>query len=184
MQHILIIGATRGLGSSLLTHYASLPNTIVYGTTRSSTPPLIKLDAESGKYGGEDTGKGKVVWVTGIDLMEEGAAKSLVNQLGGLGMGGGMVEGGVRGFNVVVCAIYASVLLSFSFASIHILFANEGYNLRMEIYLMARERLTQPDNNSGLFRNRILHHRPLLVRRSKNVHHFLHRRPFPRPLAP
>lgn len=37
-----------------------------------------------------------------IDVSEEGVGKKLVNQLGMLGGGGGMTEGGVKGFDVVV----------------------------------------------------------------------------------
>lgn len=40
--------------------------------------------------------------MSNIDVSEEGVGKKLVNQLGMLGGGGGMTEGGVRGFDVVV----------------------------------------------------------------------------------
>ena len=94
MPTILIIGATRGLGASLANAYASQPNTTVYGTTRSATPPSSsekqKLDE-------------KIVWVPNIDVSEEGCGRRLVNQLGMLGGGGGMLEGGIKGFDAVVC---------------------------------------------------------------------------------
>jgi hypothetical protein len=44
----------------------------------------------------------KIIWVPNIDVSEEGVGKKLVNQLGMLGGGGGMTEGGVKGFDVVV----------------------------------------------------------------------------------
>lgn len=89
MPNILIIGATRGLGASLANAYASQPNTTVYGTTRSATNPK-GLDE-------------KIVWVPHIDVSESGVGTSLVNQLGSLGLAGGMVEGDneVRAFDVV-----------------------------------------------------------------------------------
>ncbi len=91
MPNVLIIGATRGLGASLANTYASQPHTIVYGTTRSSSPPSSdKLSKE-------------IIWVPNIDLMSPNCGKSLVNQLGMLGVGGGMTEGGLRRFDVVVC---------------------------------------------------------------------------------
>jgi NAD(P)-dependent dehydrogenase (short-subunit alcohol dehydrogenase family) len=90
MPVILIIGATRGLGASLANAYASQPNTIVYGTTRAATGPTV-LDE-------------KIVWVPHIDVSDSGVGTRLVNQLGSLGVAGGMVEGEneVRGFDVVV----------------------------------------------------------------------------------
>lgn len=90
MPNILIIGATRGLGASLANQYASQPSTTVFGTTRyPSGPTDSKLDK-------------KIVWVPNIDLMQENCGRNLVNQLGSLGAGGGMIEGGVKGFDVVV----------------------------------------------------------------------------------
>ena len=93
MPNILIIGATRGLGASLANAYASHPNTTVYGTTRAATAPSSsekqKLDE-------------KVVWVPNIDVSEDGCGRRLVNQLGMLGGGGGMLDGGIKGFDVVV----------------------------------------------------------------------------------
>ena len=90
MPTILIIGATRGLGASLATTYASDSKNIVYGTTRSSSGPSEpKLSKD-------------IKWVPHINLMSPSVGSSLVNQLGMLGLGGGMVEGGPKGFDVVV----------------------------------------------------------------------------------
>lgn len=86
MSKVLIIGATRGLGHSLVTKYASTSSNTVYGTTRSANVP--KTDA-------------KIHWVPHIDLTNEGVGTRLVNQLGGLGVGGSM-SGGVQAFDVVV----------------------------------------------------------------------------------
>jgi NAD(P)-dependent dehydrogenase (short-subunit alcohol dehydrogenase family) len=90
MPNILIIGATRGLGASLAKAYASQPNTTVYGTTRAATGPTGLDD--------------KIAWVPHIDVSDSGVGKRLVNQLGSLGVAGGMVEeeNEVRGFDVVV----------------------------------------------------------------------------------
>ncbi|KAG0646977.1 C-factor [Hyphodiscus hymeniophilus] len=89
MPNILIIGATRGLGASLANTYASHPSTTVFGTTRSAHGP------KEGKM------NEKIIWVPHIDVSEEGVGAKLVNQLGMLGGGGGMNEGGVKGFDVV-----------------------------------------------------------------------------------
>ncbi|CAG8957369.1 hypothetical protein HYFRA_00010794 [Hymenoscyphus fraxineus] len=90
MPNILIIGATRGLGASLANAYAAQPNTTVFGTTRSPAGPKGLNE--------------KIVWVPNIDVSDSGVGARLVNQLGGLGVAGGMVEGDneVRGFDVVV----------------------------------------------------------------------------------
>ena len=90
MLNVLVIGATRGLGASLANAYASQPSTTVFGTTRSANAPKGNKLSE------------KIVWVPNIDLTEEGVGKKLVNQLGMLGGSGGMNEGGVQGFDVVV----------------------------------------------------------------------------------
>lgn len=90
MANILIIGATRGLGASLANNYASQESTTVYGTTRAATGPSNLNE--------------KIVWIPNIDVAEEGVGRKLVNQLGMLGGGGGMVEGGRVTFDVVVCA--------------------------------------------------------------------------------
>jgi NAD(P)-dependent dehydrogenase (short-subunit alcohol dehydrogenase family) len=90
MPNILIIGATRGLGASLANAYAAQPNTTVFGTTRQSAGPTNgKIDE-------------KVLWIPNIDVSNSGVGARLVNQLGMLGGGGGMVEGGTKAFDVVV----------------------------------------------------------------------------------
>jgi NAD(P)-dependent dehydrogenase (short-subunit alcohol dehydrogenase family) len=90
MPSVLIIGATRGLGASLANTYASDPSNTVYGTTRSSTAPS------------DDKISKAVKWVPNIDLMSPAVGKTLVNQLGMLGVSGGMVETGIHGFDIVV----------------------------------------------------------------------------------
>jgi len=89
MPNILIIGATRGLGASLAAAYASKPDNIVYGTTRSASGPSSEALKD-------------VKWVHHVDVASPSVGTSLVNQLGTLGVGGGMVEGGVKGFDVVI----------------------------------------------------------------------------------
>ncbi|PQE06299.1 oxidoreductase protein [Rutstroemia sp. NJR-2017a BBW] len=88
MTNVLIIGATRGLGASLAKKYASQASSSVYGTTRSEKGPTDVHE--------------KVIWVPGIDVAEEGVGRKLVNQLGMLGAGGGMTEGGRLVFDVVI----------------------------------------------------------------------------------
>ena len=90
MPNILIIGATRGLGASLANLYASSPSNVVYGTTRSPSAPKGLNE--------------KIVWVPNIDVSQEGVGAMLVNQLGQLGVAGGMIEGKdeVRGFDIVI----------------------------------------------------------------------------------
>jgi NAD(P)-dependent dehydrogenase (short-subunit alcohol dehydrogenase family) len=90
MPNILIIGATRGLGASLANAYAAIPTNTVYGTTRSPSAPSNHSP--------------NINWVPNIDLNKDGVGQALVNQLGQLGVAGGMVEGKeeVRGFDVVI----------------------------------------------------------------------------------
>jgi NAD(P)-dependent dehydrogenase (short-subunit alcohol dehydrogenase family) len=87
--HVLIIGATRGLGAALANEYAAQKDTVVFGTTRSASAPKGLHE--------------KIVWVPHIDVSERDVGGKLVNQLGVLGGGGGMVEGGVKKLDVVVC---------------------------------------------------------------------------------
>ncbi|KAI9736316.1 MAG: hypothetical protein M1834_001202 [Cirrosporium novae-zelandiae] len=65
MPSILIIGATRGLGASLVSYYASQSSTTVYATCRSQQAP-DNLDA---------------TWITGVDLMEPTCGSDLVSSL-------------------------------------------------------------------------------------------------------
>ncbi|APA09000.1 hypothetical protein SS1G_02864 [Sclerotinia sclerotiorum 1980 UF-70] len=88
MANILIVGATRGLGASLANNYAAQESTTVYGTTRAAAGPSNLNE--------------KIVWIPNIDVAEEGADRRLVNQLGMLGGGGGMVEGGRVTFDTVI----------------------------------------------------------------------------------
>lgn len=88
MASVLIIGATRGLGASLANQYAAQKDTTVFGTTRNSHAP-------SGL-------NSKINWVKNVDLAEKNCGAALVNQIGMLGGGGGMSEGGVKGFDIVI----------------------------------------------------------------------------------
>jgi NAD(P)-dependent dehydrogenase (short-subunit alcohol dehydrogenase family) len=92
--NILIIGATRGLGASLANAYAAQEDTIVYGTTRAASPP------KTGFHEG-------IKWVRGLDLNKPDAGETLVKELGGLG-----VEGGL---GVVVSCVSLSVSLGLGF---------------------------------------------------------------------
>ena len=76
MPNVLIVGSTRGLGASLANAYASQPSTTVYGTTRSAEPP-------KGHHEG-------IKWAKSIDLNEKDAGKKLVEELGTLGVKGGI----------------------------------------------------------------------------------------------
>jgi NAD(P)-dependent dehydrogenase (short-subunit alcohol dehydrogenase family) len=88
-QNILIIGATRGLGDSLANAYASQTDTTVFGTTRSAAAPK-GLDED-------------IVWIPYIGVSESSVGAKLVNILGLPGGGGGMTEGEVTAFDIVVC---------------------------------------------------------------------------------
>ncbi|KAL9113208.1 MAG: hypothetical protein Q9227_002543 [Pyrenula ochraceoflavens] len=66
MPSVLIVGATRGLGASLTSHYSQKPLTRVYGTSRSSTAPT------------EPTG---VKWLTSIDLSTPNCGTDLASAL-------------------------------------------------------------------------------------------------------
>jgi NAD(P)-dependent dehydrogenase (short-subunit alcohol dehydrogenase family) len=90
MPYILIVGATRGLGASLANLYAADAANTVFGTTRSSSAPMTGNLNE------------KIVWLKDIDVSQEDVGSRLVNQLGLLGGGGRIVEGGVRTLDVVV----------------------------------------------------------------------------------
>ncbi|KAI1417302.1 oxidoreductase [Hypoxylon sp. FL1857] len=69
MTSTLIIGATRGLGASLVKQYASDPSTTVYATARSSSTP-------SGFPNG-------VKWLSNIDLTKSDVGDRLASQLKG-----------------------------------------------------------------------------------------------------
>lgn len=73
-KNILIIGATRGLGASLVTHYASLPSTsIVYATTRSSNPPPSFPAPEKDAH--------KIRWLFNADISQPDIGSTLTTQL-------------------------------------------------------------------------------------------------------
>lgn len=97
MVSVLIVGATRGLGASLANAYASDPSNVVFGTTRSAAGPT------------DDKISKKVNWIPHIDLMSPDVGGNLVNQLGTFGVGNRMVDGGVKGFDVVVCSTLLSI---------------------------------------------------------------------------
>lgn len=75
MPSVLIVGATRGLGRALVTHYSSNPTTgtpwTVYATTRSSEPPKDSWATKQNIY-----------WLLNVDL-EQGpeVAKKLAQQV-------------------------------------------------------------------------------------------------------
>lgn len=72
-RNILIVGATRGLGAALATHYASLPTTsTVYATTRSSTSP--SNDSGIPKHD-------KIRWLLNIDMSEPEIGNTLTTQI-------------------------------------------------------------------------------------------------------
>jgi short-subunit dehydrogenase len=92
MVTALIIGATRGLGASLANLYAKGSSNTVFGTTRSSRAPTSESLSK------------KINWVTDIDLLDSGVGTRLVNQLGLLGVGNGMVKDSIRAFDIVIIA--------------------------------------------------------------------------------
>jgi NAD(P)-dependent dehydrogenase (short-subunit alcohol dehydrogenase family) len=68
MPGILIVGATRGLGASIIKQYASQESAVVYGTTRSGSPPSGFPE--------------NINWLRDIDLMSEDVGGKLVGSLG------------------------------------------------------------------------------------------------------
>ena len=67
MAVILVVGATRGLGASIVKQYAEQGGNTVYGTTRSSEGP-------------EDFPT-NIIWLSGIDLMQPNVGETLVSLL-------------------------------------------------------------------------------------------------------
>jgi len=65
MPTILVVGATRGLGNSILNDYASESSNLVYGTARSSPP---------------DSKAKNVKWLSNVDLSTEDAGKTIAAQ--------------------------------------------------------------------------------------------------------
>lgn len=68
MASILIVGATRGLGASLVNQYANKSGNTVYGTTRSSEGP--------------DNFPDQVKWLPEIDLTQSDVGNKLASLLG------------------------------------------------------------------------------------------------------
>ena len=66
MPNILVVGATRGLGASLLHTYSTGPNVYVFGTSRDSDTP---------------TASHNINYIPGIDVAEEAAGSRLVNAI-------------------------------------------------------------------------------------------------------
>jgi NAD(P)-dependent dehydrogenase (short-subunit alcohol dehydrogenase family) len=69
MSRILVIGATRGLGASIVKEYAARQGTVVSGTTRSKDGP--KGFPEN------------IKWLPSVDLMDAGVGDTVVKLLGG-----------------------------------------------------------------------------------------------------
>lgn len=69
MPTVLIVGATRGLGSELAKQYASQPNHSVTGTSRSNDHPQGFPEA--------------VRWVTGVDVSQQSAGWTITDGLQG-----------------------------------------------------------------------------------------------------
>ncbi|KAJ7065771.1 oxidoreductase [Mycena amicta] len=67
MSTVLIVGATRGLGASLASAYASSGAT-VYATSRSSSPPSTPSHDN-------------ITWIPGIDISTESAGRALASAL-------------------------------------------------------------------------------------------------------
>jgi short-subunit dehydrogenase len=65
----LIVGATRGLGASLLKQYAKT-DSVVYGTTRSKEGPKDSSFPDT------------VKWLPEVDLMKEDVGDKIVKSLG------------------------------------------------------------------------------------------------------
>lgn len=70
MPSILIVGASRGLGASLVKTYAANPANTVYGTTRSSSTP-------------SDLQRKNIEWLTPIDIAQPKDASALATTLQG-----------------------------------------------------------------------------------------------------
>ncbi|KAK2590228.1 hypothetical protein QQS21_012089 [Conoideocrella luteorostrata] len=69
MSAVLVVGATRGLGASLVRQYASNSSNTVYGTARSGGNPAGFSD--------------RVKWLNGVDLMKDSVGDDIVKLLKG-----------------------------------------------------------------------------------------------------
>lgn len=70
MSRVLVVGATRGLGASLVKKYASNSRNTVHATTRSDWAPKDFPELEN------------VKWACRVDLMKPEVGKILTGQLG------------------------------------------------------------------------------------------------------
>ncbi len=70
MSNVLIVGASRGLGASLVNEYAANGKNSIYATSRSAKPPA---STEQVKY------------IPGIDIAKETAGQELVSHMKSLG---------------------------------------------------------------------------------------------------
>lgn len=76
MSKVLVVGAARGLGASLVKAYAGRGWT-VYATTRDGEYPLHGPDLEATEVSQTDT----IRWLLGVDLLNANASDSIVHQL-------------------------------------------------------------------------------------------------------
>lgn len=70
MPNVLVVGATRGLGAALVSHYSAQPSTTVYATSRSSAPPSSSSSASKAVH-----------WLTDIDLTSPSCGTKLASSL-------------------------------------------------------------------------------------------------------
>lgn len=68
MSTILVVGATRGLGASLIKQYAATAANVVYGTARSNAIPSGFPE--------------HVKWLNGVDLTKSSVGDDIVKLLG------------------------------------------------------------------------------------------------------
>jgi NAD(P)-dependent dehydrogenase (short-subunit alcohol dehydrogenase family) len=66
MPVVVVVGATRGLGHSLVTYYSKQPDTTAYGTSRKDKAP-------------EETGP--IKWITSVDVGTPSAGKVIASAL-------------------------------------------------------------------------------------------------------
>jgi len=132
MPSVLIIGATRGLGLCLAKDYASRKDTIVYGTSRSTSVPKEK----------------DIQWITNIDLTSPTVGDSLVNQLGskGVGGGGGGTAGAIKPFDIVMFTAGYFVTEDFE----------EGLNWKEELTMYTTSAIAPPFIVRSLYKAKLL----------------------------
>ncbi len=70
MASILVVGATRGLGASLVRRYAKIGKS-VFGTTRGAAPPK-----------GFEAAGDAITWLVNVDLTKSSVGDDLVQRLG------------------------------------------------------------------------------------------------------